>query len=646
MGLLLLAPASGCITPFMISFEALTLPAISDPGLTEGLPAWFPYTVANGVVEGLPSFITVLRVASFAIITKTALRKLHDAVQRRKRVGEFLWWPEDRFDEIYFPYALMKGMIVDGELHRLARLHAQVNRGAVLKQGHLFEPLHVTLMDGGYPNIPLAAIIFLETVIADDETVRHEIKRAPQFLDANEGIVELEEWFRSRRSNAFIVQADEHHEVDAPRQEEPCAPIEAAAPTIETIAAAMPEQVDVKLPGVEEAERLAFEIRASVGFLCRHAETLSTIPADDLDRSHLRPMSTQILDLSRAVRRRRRLLAGPVEMTAQLNGLRQALASTCGMITSDCLNAPWQLPRDRAADLLHRMRALLNENAVVADLDQNIAHMNNLLGSKKGKSVEAIKRRIAKATVERDDLVLVLHDKVDALLDDITAAGEAISSIELGAGPDPMAEILHEVAEARKENAELLSLVDEVEQSLSSAEAERDEAWARVQVLQAALATQKRASGALEPKPDTLESLVEWAETSLGSHVVVLPKALKETRKTRNVNVPRLHEALLFLRDVYVPMRCGAIDLESYQTALREARFDETPCFANTASANAFDGYWITWKGERRLLDRHLKWGIGTQMETMLRVYFHFDAESATVVVGHMPTHLDNWNTN
>lgn len=635
----------------MISFEALTLPAITDPSLTEGLPDWFPYAVTNGCVEGLPSFITVLRVATFAVITKTALRKLHDAVQRRKRHGEFLWWPDERFDEIYFPYALIKGMIVDGELHRLARLHAQVNKGSVLKQGHLFEPLHVTIMDGGYPHIPLAAIIFLETIIADDAMVRDELERAPRFREGNEGIVEMEEWFRARRPNALLV-ADETHEDEVPdiadtcAKREPIAPVEDAGPIIEAIAATIPEQVDMVLPGTEEAERLAFDIRASVGFLRRHAEALGNIPVDELERSHLRPMSTQILDLSRSVRRRRRLLEGPVDMTARLDGLRRALSSTCGTIKSDCLNAPWQLPRERAAEALSRMQALLRDNAVIADLDANIVHMTSLLGSKKGKSVEAIKRRIARVTSERDDLVLLLHERVDDLLADITAAGEAVSIVEIEAGPDPMAEMLHEVAAVRKENVELLSLVEEVEQTLSAAEAERDEAWARVQILQAALEAQHRGSGAAEAKPETLDDLVDWAETSLGSHVVVLPKALKETRKTRNVNVPRLHEALVFLRDVYVPMRCGAIGLDSYQQALREARFDETPCFANTASANAFDGYWITWKGERRLLDRHLKWGIGTQMETMLRVYFHFDAESGTVIVGHMPTHLDNWNTN
>lgn len=189
---------------------------------------------------------------------------------------------------------------------------------------------------------------------------------------------------------------------------------------------------------------------------------------------------------------------------------------------------------------------------------------------------------------------------------------------------------------------------DQSIRELDDALAERDEALARIQALQSAVSALKAgASAALAPvAPKTLDELVAWMDTDLGSNVVVLPKAIRETRRTKNVNIERLHTALVMLRDAYVPMRKGDMEPKAFRSAMRSVRLDEQACFAQTSSILAFEGYEAIWQGRRIVLDRHIKWGIGTQMEKMLRVYFYWDESTHTAVIGHMPTHLDNWNTN
>ena len=150
------------------------------------------------------------------------------------------------------------------------------------------------------------------------------------------------------------------------------------------------------------------------------------------------------------------------------------------------------------------------------------------------------------------------------------------------------------------------------------------------------------ASGGAAPEPakvpETVEEVCRFAETELGTRVFVMPKAIKETGKTRNLNVARLHDGLVFLRDVYVPYRRGELSNEEFKQAQTQSRFKESACFADR-NVDRFDGYTAEWRGRTVKLDRHLKWSFGST-DTMIRIYFHYDEDEQCVVVGHMPSHL------
>lgn len=136
---------------------------------------------------------------------------------------------------------------------------------------------------------------------------------------------------------------------------------------------------------------------------------------------------------------------------------------------------------------------------------------------------------------------------------------------------------------------------------------------------------------------------MDFIQTGLGDCLVVLPRAIKATRKVKNFNVEKLYTALLLLRDAYQPMRSGLISPEDCEIQMREALFEEGPSLANSNKLASL-GYQVEWNGRTILLDRHIKWG--RDVKWLIRVYFHYCSASKTVVVGWMPTHLDTDATN
>jgi hypothetical protein len=54
------------------------------------------------------------------------------------------------------------------------------------------------------------------------------------------------------------------------------------------------------------------------------------------------------------------------------------------------------------------------------------------------------------------------------------------------------------------------------------------------------------------------------------------------------------------------------------------------------------DSYFVNWSGRRRFLDLHITRGGGRDQRYCMRIYFFWDADSQKVVVGHLPSHLNN----
>lgn len=230
-------------------------------------------------------------------------------------------------------------------------------------------------------------------------------------------------------------------------------------------------------------------------------------------------------------------------------------------------------------------------------------------------------------------------------------------------GTDLVAEMRSQISRLEQENAKLRSGGDEDRAALdqlllesverqATVEAERDAAYReaiglryRIRTLESATALSSGKSIEDEPLREMAE-IEQWAAQHLGGRIVLLPRAIRETESYPFEDPKKFGEALLLIRDYYVPMRRGEIEREKYQEALRQAQLYESLCFDDRSSIKGFPEYRINYKGRPHWMERHFKYRTGYDPTNMFRLYYIWDEEEQVVVVGHMPSHLDNKKTN
>lgn len=210
-----------------------------------------------------------------------------------------------------------------------------------------------------------------------------------------------------------------------------------------------------------------------------------------------------------------------------------------------------------------------------------------------------------------------------------------------------------EIAAAKRQAEETLEL-------LTEAEREREDALSRVREIQGSyLALQARVA-ALQKRieesddhpdpgyPETLHELERWATQNLSGSVALTDRALKAARESGFQNTPLVFDALVLMRDFYVPMRReGGIELvRRFETRLAELGLDNSKCFAQANKAQNFGGeYFVKYQGEKRELDWHLKGSNSRDGRVGFRMYYFWDTETSRVIVGYLPGHLTNDGT-
>jgi hypothetical protein len=212
-------------------------------------------------------------------------------------------------------------------------------------------------------------------------------------------------------------------------------------------------------------------------------------------------------------------------------------------------------------------------------------------------------------------------------------------------------------------DAELLRLADEevraakqeAEASLElaiNADAERQQALSELRQIKASyMALQARLDAVLSESPasagptlpDGLDEIANWARTHLSGQVELHPKAIKAVRDSDFKDISLVCNALLMMRDLYVPMRrIGGIEHKNaFDKRLAELGLENAPCFAQENKAKNFGGaYFVRYQDSTRELDWHLKGSNSREERLGFRLYYFWDAETGRVVVGYLPGHL------
>ena len=153
------------------------------------------------------------------------------------------------------------------------------------------------------------------------------------------------------------------------------------------------------------------------------------------------------------------------------------------------------------------------------------------------------------------------------------------------------------------------------------------------------------------PIPKSFDKLGKWSQKYLAGKVHVHNRAIRAAqsaeKKCGQDNIRLAYEALLILRDDYVPMRAegGQKRKRLYRKNLQAKGVEETPTFAGPGAGKQGKTYFLKFRGEQRFLENHLKKGVGRDPRNCFRLYFFWDSTMQQVVVGSFPEHLKTDST-
>lgn len=139
----------------------------------------------------------------------------------------------------------------------------------------------------------------------------------------------------------------------------------------------------------------------------------------------------------------------------------------------------------------------------------------------------------------------------------------------------------------------------------------------------------------------SLDGLEEWASLHQNK-LVLLPRALSGAKKAIYREPGHVYRALEFLAGPYHGYRTGALTKPQMEAALAATGCQLAGATTATVAGTQGDTYFVRWGEQRRRLDQHLRRGGGRDERFCLRIYFFWDNDSQQVVVGWLPSHLDN----
>jgi hypothetical protein len=216
------------------------------------------------------------------------------------------------------------------------------------------------------------------------------------------------------------------------------------------------------------------------------------------------------------------------------------------------------------------------------------------------------------------DLILLFEQDNEQLRNDIQEQKEQYNGLLLAADTEREA-ALQEANAAKAQALERLHRIRQLEKKLTEFAAQQ-----------------------VTPIPETLDMFEAWCKEHLAGSVELANRAYQGVRKSEFHDPTFLYRALLLLRDHYVPMRVeGTLERKrSYEEELKALQLEDSA--TGDGVKFAAELYSVQYGGIRRPLDRHLKGSDSRDRRYGFRLYFFWDDESQIVVVGWLPSHLDN----
>jgi hypothetical protein len=146
--------------------------------------------------------------------------------------------------------------------------------------------------------------------------------------------------------------------------------------------------------------------------------------------------------------------------------------------------------------------------------------------------------------------------------------------------------------------------------------------------------------------PDNYEDMPEWVEKNLVGRLILHPRAIHHLNKALFQEISLVYQALILLANSYRNMRLGMKGAkEEWEAELAWLKLEYGFSISSSQVGKQGDQYYVKYpfnEQKMRFLEYHLRKGVVKEDRFCLAIYFFWDEQNKQVVVGWLPSHLDN----
>ena len=147
------------------------------------------------------------------------------------------------------------------------------------------------------------------------------------------------------------------------------------------------------------------------------------------------------------------------------------------------------------------------------------------------------------------------------------------------------------------------------------------------------------------PIPDKYDEMETWVRTYLAGQLILHPRAERAVSKAVYEDVRLVYKALLALANEYRDSRMGVGTDEAFKAALAGLGVEFAGAIDKARAGQEGEAYYVNYpigSTSRAFLEYHLSKGTRHEDRYCLRIYFFWDDSTKQVVVGWLPSHLNN----
>jgi len=203
-------------------------------------------------------------------------------------------------------------------------------------------------------------------------------------------------------------------------------------------------------------------------------------------------------------------------------------------------------------------------------------------------------------------------------------------------------ELKSQVASLKRENEYYAQEAQEAEAAAKKYHGQAVNLLRQVDALRLATGVKSPAAFTDIEIPGDYDEMPRWVEQYLSGRLLLHPRAIRGIKDAVYESPQLVYKALLLLGFSYRDMRQGQVTKEEFDRKCTELGLRFSGSIAKERAGAEDDEYFVSYQGQRRFLEFHLRKGTNKDNRYSLAIYFFWDEEDQQVVVGDLPAHLDN----